>query len=353
MKIGIYTLKFHTNYGGILQAYALQCVLRKNGHDVVFLQKKKTGNIRSFLMDVCQPLYIQIGYLLPFLWEAQKAYRERAFLTFIKNNFSFINIEDVKNGNIPNLDCIVVGSDQVWRPWNKSKETDFSFFLDFAKDLTGIRRVGYSISFGQDKWGYKLNDTEKIKKLVEKFDMLSVREEDGVRICKDYLGVNAVQLIDPTLLLKKEDYVAVIKDCSIEKHAFVSYILDEDKEKNNVIISLEKIYGNVFKANAHTMPLPSIEKWISSFLGAERIITDSFHGTIFSINFNIPFVVLQNGKRGNSRLLSVLKKFNLSERLVETPIQAIDVFRTEINWNYVNSILQQERTSAMYFLSKI
>lgn len=353
MKIGIYTLKFHTNYGGILQAYALQCVLRKMGHDVFFLQKNRTKNFRILLTDACQPIFVQFGHLLPFLYEAKKAYSERAFLRFVKNNFRFISIEDVRNGNIPDLDCIVVGSDQVWRPWSKSKETDFTFFLDFAKDLIGLKRVGYSISFGQDRWGYNLNDTDKIKLLVEKFDMLSVREEDGVRICKDYLGVNALQLIDPTLLLKKEDYAALIKGFNIEKHAIVSYILDDDYEKTNLIISLEKIYGKVFKANAHTMPLPSIEKWISSFLGAERIITDSFHGTIFSINFNIPFVVLQNGKRGNSRLFSVLKKFNLLERMVETPEQAKEVFHKKINWKYVNSILHKERTTALQFLNKI
>lgn len=222
----------------------------------------------------------------------------------------------------------VVGSDQVWRPaYFREHATDArNAFLFFAKDWQ-VKRMAYSASFGTDEWEYSKSLTKDIKPLVQKFEFISVREKSGVDLCRQHLGVNAKNTLDPTLLLHKEDYMSLIekKGIEVKKGKLLVYVLDKNEEKKELIEQIAKEKGltpiyigcaeDIFKT-AEERTQPPVEEWLAGFRDAEFIVTDSFHGSVFSILFNKPFVVVANQKRGLARFSSLLGQLNLMDHLL-------------------------------------
>lgn len=336
MRIGILTLPLHTNYGGILQAYALQTVLERMGHEVVVID---------------QPY----GWMLP-LWKRPLVYTKRVIKKCIlrqkktvileerkrKEEFPIVSqhiqrfiekyihrkvvnsLNEIQEGD---FDAIVVGSDQIWRPrYNKKIE---NAYLAFAENWN-IKRIAYAASFGTDDWEYTPKQTIACRELLKKFDAVSVREESGVQLCKEHFGVEAQHVLDPTMLLDKEDYIHLIESSNIPKSkgTLFNYILDETPEKRVLIERIVKEKKLIpFKVNSRVeernAPLEeriqlSVEEWLRGFYDAEFVVTDSFHACVFSILFDKPFVVIGNKKRGMARFDSLLKLFHLENRMVST-----------------------------------
>lgn len=330
MRIGIITLPLHTNYGGILQAYALQTVLERMGHEVEILEEPheyKRASLKRYIRRVLKKcigkrsVINYEGFMRK--WQPKVAIDIDEFIkTYIHRRI--VKYNSLREGE---YDAFVVGSDQVWRPsYNQHLE---KAFLDFTEDWKDVKRIAYAASFGTDEWEFTNEQTELCKKLVHKFDFVSVREDTAVNLCKEHLGIVATHVLDPTLLLSAGDYQKIIGKVKVSDTSYVfSYLLDESEEKINILndvsnklnlpvkkIKLEKDISKISMSRLKSLKYPSIQEWLASFAQADFVVTDSFHGTVFSIIFNKPFVVLPNKGRGVARFESLLKVVGLENRI--------------------------------------
>lgn len=358
MRIGILTLPLHTNYGGILQAYALQAVLERMGHEVHVIEKKRRPlSIPIQKMPFCYGKRIVkniIGRKCPIFYE-QKYNREQPIIRqntdkFIKKYIHIAEYDDFSDIKESEYDAIVVGSDQVWRPkYFKGKIENA--FLDFAKDWN-IKRIAYAASFGTDKWEYTQEQTERCGELLKLFNFVSVRETSGINLCISHFGVEAELEPDPTMLLAVEDYIQLFKESDTPKSSgtLLYYILNETPAKEAWIKRLADVKGltpfNVkSKSNKITSPLadriqPSVEQWLRGFYDASLIVTDSFHACVFSILFNKTFLVFPNETRGTARIQSLLSSFNMNNRMINIDNSCMEA---SIDWNEINLILQEKK----------
>ena len=363
MNIAIITHPAFTNYGGILQAYALQTILQRLGHEV-----KKV----EFPFDYYHPRMTLGHRLASICKQSLKRYIARQSHTIIdldgygykKSKEAMVHtrtfVEEHINSLIVNdlseirgkFDCFVSGSDQVWRYYGYDQAL-LHYFLDFTKN-DNVKRIGYAVSFGKNKADYPQALQEKCKALAKKFDAISVREDSGIDICKNEFDVYAIKVLDPTLLLSSADYIALLGKEIKPKHHIACYILDESKEKTQMLETASKTFSiPLLYLNALSDPpneyfdwrvQPSVESWLEGIATSDCVITDSFHGCVFSIIFNKPFWAIANKERGLDRFLSLLKMFDLEDRLITDKDFKFSL-SNNIDWEHVNQrmvILQQE-----------
>lgn len=356
MRIGILTLPLHTNYGGILQAYALQTVLERMGHEVHVIEKKRRPlSIPIQKMPFCYGKRIVkniIGRKCPIFYE-QKYNREQPIIRqntdkFIKKYIHIAEYDDFSDIKESEYDAIVVGSDQVWRPKYFGLNQIENAYLKFAEGWN-IKRIAYAASFGTDEWEYTPKQTEECGRLLRMFDVVSVREDSAVNLCKKHFGVEAQHVLDPTMLLNREDYIKLfeVADTLKSKGNLLYYILDETEEKKALIkrIADEKgliLFNVKSQSDDINSPVsdriqPPLEQWLRGFYDAEFVVTDSFHACVFSILFNKPFLAVGNTERGMSRFKSLLGSFKLENCFV-TSHESFS-FDENINWCEVNERL--------------
>lgn len=375
MKIGILTQPLHDNYGGLLQAYALKEVLKEMGHQVVIVNRpfkknplwKKYASVAKSKL-IRREIYINIlinQSLRDIISKETKKFRDKYFPEL---SAEIINQKGMKRLNSMGFDAYVVGSDQCWRP--RYSPSIRNYFLDFAVNDKHVKRISYAASFGVSHWEFTEKDTTACKELLQKFDAVSVREDSAINLISDYLGrTDAIHLLDPTMLLSPEQYAKIVEKEQINSSAgdLKVYVLDKTSEKDNIIHIMEdKLHLKAFEVLPHTrlkekkvrkdnvdnFVYPNPALWLRGFKDARFVITDSFHGTVFSILHNIPFIAIGNAQRGMSRFHSLLNLFNLQDRLI-TDFTAIDidqVIEKEIDWQEVNNILELERKKAIDFL---
>ncbi|MCR5496668.1 MAG: polysaccharide pyruvyl transferase family protein [Paludibacteraceae bacterium] len=379
MKIGILTQPIINNYGGILQAWALQNVLKQMGHDPTMIRFCRMEHYHSFEMRLqCIKRFFKncVRVVLGRHWyslpnEVQTSYISQNTKYFVDKYITPISHLIISPSqlkaycNSEKFDAYIVGSDQVWRPMYSPKITNF--FLDFTKNQE-VKRIAYAASFGTNQWEFTATDTKKCAKLARRFDGISVREDSGIRLCKEHLEVNAIQVLDPTLLLKKNDYEELVTKENESPHLgnLFCYVLDKTEEKNNIITTVANKIGltpfstmpsRIFSmGNYHKNKVdcvyPAVTAWLRSFIDAKFVLTDSFHGCAFSILFNKPFIAIGNIQRGQSRFNSLLKLFNLESRLCMNIDQIILELEKPINWESVNEILDREKKKSIQFLCK-
>lgn len=365
MKIAILTLPLHTNYGGILQAYALQTILERVGHEVIVLGKNNHAQLPLWKMPLSYSKRVVKKYVLgnKDVRVFHEQWLNKTFPIISQNTQKFIDKyihyltpTSLNSINPKDFDAIVVGSDQIWRPKYYSKIENA--YLEFAENWN-ISRIAYAASFGTDKWEYTRSQTEKCKGLVQKFNAVSVRESAAVNLCKEHFGINALHVLDPTMLLDKNDYINLFETAKTPTSPgnLLVYILDETAEKTELVNNTAKEKGLVpFRVNSlvnnHNAPLekriqPPIEQWLRGFYDADFVITDSFHACVFSIIFGKPFIAYGNASRGLSRFNSLLKMFSLEDRLtIDSNIRQLQ----DIDWNFIEKKLNHLRIESFNFL---
>lgn len=375
MKIAILTQPLHTNYGGILQAYALQTFLVNNGNQVTIINRdsEKIISLRLLLLRFCSVFkcfirvvflgkkeYVIMNPLSPFYHTIWSGYD---VLPFVKRNIKQSKV--IRSSKYlrsylkrNRFDCIIVGSDQVWRPCYSPCITDF-----FLKGMpNNIVKLAYAASFGTDKWEFTKEQTQECAALVKLFDGVSVREVSAVQLCKKYLEINAEHLLDPTMLLDKEDYIKLFNHIEHPNRGdLFCYILDESSDASCIVESLcqegyEPNYASVKTFPSENNPRPyqlSVEEWLYGIYHAKLVVTDSFHACVFSILFNRPFIVLGNKNRGNARFDSLLAEFNLQERMVDSYQLYIKKKNRLLELNDIYGtieLLRSKRQNALLFL---
>lgn len=375
MKIGIITHPLIYNYGGILQNYALQQVLKEMGHEVYTIDRLTETALKTKVLSLGKRSLLKLSGKKVKLrgWQTKEEFdiinrNTRGFVKqYIKTTESITTNDEIdKLHRKYDFDAYIVGSDQVWRR-NQARGNNLEF-LDFLEDNDNVKKAAYSASFGVSEWEFNEEETKRFQKLAPLFDAISVREDAGVQLCKEYLKVDAQHLVDPTMLVKKDNFISLVEDANIKKSdgELFCYVLDRNKGKNALIEHISDGLGleafEVLPEQNYRMELqddfdinkcvfPKLEKWLRAFMDAEFIITDSFHGTAFSILFNKSFIAIVNKRRGASRFYSLLKTFGLENRVIseEDPIDP-SLIREEIDFTKVNEILSDEREKSMRFL---
>lgn len=364
MKIGILTLPLNINYGGILQAYALQTVLERMGHQVSVFNKRKEYPLpkKRFLV-----------YLKRFVWHYilrkknihvfEEQYQAKVYPVTAQNTLAFVetyihtDYTELSHLNATDFDALIVGSDQIWRPqYYKPIE---NAYLDFAVGWS-VKRIAYAASFGTDHWEYSPRQEAQCKDLARNFEAVSVRESGAVEMVKKHFGIKAEHVVDPTLLLEKEDYIQLIERGNTNKSMgdLLVYVLDETTEKQAFINKIAQDYGLVpFRVNSRAenwqAPLqeriqPPVEQWLRGFYDAKVIITDSFHACVFSIIFQKPFMVFGNPARGLSRLKSLLEPLGLMNNIISSDSK--DNASCNVNYQHVEQEIKKYKEKSLDFL---
>ena len=373
MKIGILTLPLHTNYGGIIQNYALQTFLKNMGHEVYTININRP-NVKLNLIKA--PFSITKRLINKFLYNKkgeifiekrinkEKKVIEQYVRVFINKNIQltkvFLYKKELKEINYLNFDAIVVGSDQVWRPSYCYPDIE-TYFLDFVKN-TKIKKIAYSVSFGNNEIEYSNSHKKKCAKLIEQFDFVSVREYEGLEIIKRN-GWNCKNMpvctVDPTLLLSQDEYIKLAKGFSDELNGDIFYyILDPSEFKDKLLNKITKeLDYKAFTVHIHDIDKrikPPLELWLQAFNKAKYVFTDSFHGCVFSIIFRKPFIVVANQERGISRFDSILKKFHLENRIIKSEEDYNYKLLNEIiDWNEIDKRINEEKELAIKIFKQL
>lgn len=354
MRIGILTLPIGHNYGGILQNFALQYVLRRLGHKPITFAKGGTYTYRKYYVwKVLESLRLYKGELpLKPMWQQRRVTWYRINWKFIFRNINVTSPQIVLDEELPSrlkLDAVIVGSDQVWRPDYYRKIDEM--FLSFVPENSVIKRITYGASFGVREWRFTDEQTQQCRALIKKFDKVSVRELDGVKLCRDYFGVDSVCVLDPTLLVPRHEYERLCRKLrKPEKEYICAYILDcndEIKARLEDIAKHRKMGLKIFSADTNCTL--SVEEWIAMFRDAGMVITDSFHGSVFSVIFQKEFYSITNMSRGGSRFVSLLSQLGLQYRLFDS-VQSLDFNIPATDWADVASKLDALKQSSLDYL---
>lgn len=368
-KIGIINFQYSDhNYGAVLQAVALENVLKQLGEDSEHINyipatKNKT-NIKQIIIK-----------LLDVIGLKSLIYRALNKKVLIKNKVTGSEIfEDFRTNYLNrtkgfhsitelmelanSYTAVIVGSDQVWRPkmYSDPKEVDV-YFLSFISQQT--KKISYAASFGVDRWEYDKNDniTNKVQNYLKEFNSVSVREKSGVGICSNIFDIEAEHVLDPTLLLGREFFDTLIQDKKKSAQNTISYYkLDLSESFMLGLEHLNKITGykpnNIYykDLNNGIYEYYPVSDWLSMINSSSIVITDSFHCVCFSILFKKNFYCCLNKERGASRLESLLNELGLEDRLISeedlTKINAID----HIDYSSVDDILNKLRRKSLSFL---
>lgn len=376
MKLGILTLVPYDNYGGILQGYALQTVLERMGHDVTIMRTKLynwvslKNKILRFVWWV-KDRYVKrkagISCLVPGTYLDYRVARIKPFIDMhIHFTREFSSTSDLyRFQDKSQYDGFVVGSDQTWRPCLSPDL--YHMFCDFLPASSHKLRIAYAASFGVDTNEFSDVQLGICKPLIKKFQAISVREESGVKLCKDMFGVEAKHVLDPTMLLNKEDYLELIKDYHpLNEHVdLMQYMFFFNHEENAIIAKTSSLL-NMKPVNLMTKyflnqvqdksQLPDaqflpVEEWIYAYSRAKFVLTDSFHGTVFCIIFNVPFLCVS--PVAIARFKSLLKVYGLEDRLVMKESEVTkDLLEKPIDWEKVNSVREVLKKQSLDFLKK-
>lgn len=374
MKIAILTQPLHNNYGGLIQNYALQKVLKDMGFEVETVNWK-SGTFHPFKDWIWRMKRSVLSYVIrgidkPAYYLSKREVRIISENTrnFIEQNISLCPVFVTKPETFKAIDkrygydTYIVGSDQVWRPQYNPMQT--SMFLDFLT-RDNVKRIAYAASFGTSEWTFDANLTKICSQLAQKFDFISVREKSGIDLCRQHLGIEAKQALDPTLLLDRGDYEKLIgNNDSPSQGDLFYYFLDQNEEKMLILNTMAntmkmkpftvmpKILAQnrtrgVVKKHIEDCVFKPVTDWLKGFMDSKMVVIDSFHGAAFAIIFNKPFWVIGNKQRGNTRFESLLNLFGLQERFIDNLSLLNRNWDTPIDWDKVNIIRKKEAEKSL------
>ena len=344
MNIGILTQPLRSNYGGLLQAYALLLTLRRMGHNPIVLNRRNEWpSLREYIYRIVSVLkcifriYIknekQWIITNPFNVEYCPVRKNSQASNSPTNDFigKYISLTTqlhssnalLRNVKRKKIDCLIVGSDQVWRQAYSPKITDY--FLDFLCPRLHVKKIAYAASFGLEHTDISSDLLPICRRKIKEFDAVSIREHSATSILKNEFDCIGQQVLDPTMLLSSNDYDAIIGEEGIKRSntGVVSYILDSTPEKDRIISHIcTRTSCTEFRMqssegkNSGNGIIPTVETWLQAIRDAEFVVTDSFHGCVFSIIFRKPFVAIANTERGSDRFSTLLNDLALTNRLI-------------------------------------
>lgn len=365
MKIGVITLHRVRNYGSSLQTLATQNFIENNGAKVEIIDyyperytslgllkrlknKSETLKNNKILLLVAQAI-ISISYL------RKKLVFDSFLKKYIKLSQKTYRSEEELTADIPDADAYCTGSDQVWNShWNEG--VDRPLYLSFVPD--DKYKFSYAASIGNEKLSNE--EAAQVAPLLSSYNHITVRENVGVDVIED-LGLNAQQVLDPTLLFTGDEWHKYTSDKYKNKKYIVTYNLHHDKRIDEFATALGRKYGcKVYNIsyNIHDIIRKGTLKWcprIEEYLGlirdAECVVTDSFHATVFSILFHTKFFVIYP-EEASSRLRSILSLTNLEAQGFED-IPDIEISEKMIDFTNADKTLEAERKKSRNYFAQV
>ena len=320
-KIAILNLQVDDNYGGHLQRYALIRILQDMGFEVVHLNTRFSGSKKSVIKQlkggikrlVLYPYYAFVtgkDLILKYYLRHEPA-TEAFYDKYIPHTKRIYSKEELSR--YIDYDYFIVGSDQVWRKSIAAEYGLFTYLFDYLP--LDKKRIAYGASMGTDKSEMTEEEIVRFRDLYSRFTVASVREKSGLDLLASYGCYNPKPewVLDPTLLLMREDYEHVIlsgRTVPLKEKIFY-YILDMNEQKETTIQAKARereMDYRIWDKDANC----TVEQWLRSFRDAELVITDSFHGLVFSLIFNKPFCLLRNEFRGNARFDSIAEQLGVN-----------------------------------------
>lgn len=361
MKIGILTYHFANNYGAVLQAYSIQHVLQSMGHNVEiinFCSKKQKNNNSLFEKNNSFNSCIKNIIRLPHYFGRKR--RINSFNEFRKKFFNlskcYCSAEEAIAFSEKNYDIIVVGSDQVWNP----KLVDFNNIYYMISNIH-IPVYTYGVSLG--------NATEdiltKYEHFILKFKKISVREEESIKILKKInSNINAVEVIDPTLLLNRDFFKKIAIKPKNKNDYIICYFLGRKntiKLKKAVNFIADRFNLDVYYINANygitsygrnVINDCSPQEFLGYLKNAKLVCTNSFHAVALSIQFKIPFYTFETDIK-DTRKRNLLKKMNLLDRIIEH-FEVSHIYDYDLNANIeIDKSLEYYRITSIEFLQNM
>lgn len=384
MKIGVITFVKCDNYGAELQAFALQWKLNSLGYDteVINLEKKnidmkrnpdvivgaikqriKKDGIKAIISifrkikETRKRVADEIAY--KDLDERKHKLFELFFEKKIKHSDKYYSLDDITTASDLEYDIYIAGSDQIWN-YIHTDRLDV-YFLMFANKFHA-KKISYAASISIYDIPRKLRSIYKT--YFENIDYISVRELHGAELVRKYSNKRAEVVLDPTFLLSKEDWIRnVAHDVPVDGDYLLIYTLSGSQHIRSKAHCIAKKMGlkvvNI-KSNYSKEPEDGTihfyeigpAEWVGLWSKAKYVVTDSFHGTAFSINFNIPFTTLVNpNSMMNSRVLSILKITELEQRIIYDTFSGDNtILPTVVDFTRSNQILKEWREKSLTFL---
>jgi len=372
-KIGIITIFNVNNYGAELQTFALHYKLKSLGYDneiinYLFFKNSKYKSERESesVLNVSKIRTLKDFVLKCFdkyscLANPQVAKRRKErFDNFYKNNVCLSKVYDsfsaLYNADLE-YDTLIVGSDQVWNPSNNTNLAPY--FLTFAKK--GMKKISYASSFGVNK--IPTSYFSVYKDWLHNIDFLSTRESDGIKIIKEITGRDATHVLDPTLLLSKQEWEKLSVPYSSNEPYILLFVFKNSKYITDFAAYLQRKTGyKIIRICKNEMRVDSDDKILNirdfgplEFLGlyksASLVLTSSFHGTVFSLIFEKPFyTITPANKDNNSRQDGLLSLVELSSRLIKEDEKFPDLNNMEIDFIRTKKIIDREREKSINFL---
>lgn len=338
----IFGCTLNNNYGSIMTYYALYKVIKDNGYNVAL---------------TCNPYDSREDHAVKFC-------KENTDLAIALRRLEYNKYCDM-------TDTLLLGSDQVWN-YNLFKSSfDKMFYFDF--DNQNLKKISYAASFGFDYFNGLLgsqNETFEIKQLLNRFDYLAVREDDGQKICKNVFDLDAKWVIDPVFLLDESQYIELANKAKNkpQKAYITSYFLNADEEYNNLLTLVSKELGlpmvnmitghpNRFDKQRELSIEPvcenlSMEEWLYNIKNSEFVVTNSYHCLCFSIIFKKKFIIIQK-KWAPSRIKSLLNLLGLQDRLISSFDEINDktyLLKDEIDYAAVGTRLTKSSDDSLKWL---
>lgn len=358
LKVALLNLYYDNNYGGNLQRYALVTVLQRIGCDVTYIYMRQNWNNRSwgYWLKKTTKQFVKHYILLRkkesvFLWREENSFYVKSIGATLPFMERYIPHSSVIYGEIglrrfvrlSKFDAFVVGSDQVWRHQFTRRYGVSMWFLGFLPKNYSGKRIAYGASFGVEEVEFTKEEQDFIKPLYGRFDAVSVRELSGLGLLQRYgwISPQAQCVLDPTLLLRTEDYIKLIEASETKPllGKMLCYVLDWTEEKERVVSELsQQLHMEPTFCSIKGTEQVSVEQWLRYFYEADFVVTDSYHGFVFSVVFNKPYRVFNNSFRGGTRFDSLFRILNLSNN------------GESVDWGRVNEIVDEWRANSTAFL---
>lgn len=354
-KAYLLTIHYINNYGSVLQTFASQKYFDLHGYNCSVINYTRENATREGVYKEFFQIYRNckdvrafkpLAFLLAKRAEIRFVNKSRLFDNF---RSEYINLTKRVNKEQLYSDfdedaLFIVGSDQTWNyEYNGGLLPEY--YLSFVKKG---EKISFASSIGKEY--FECSEVEDVKQLLSSFRFITVRENSAVEALKEIGIDNSIHILDPTLLLTKKDWIENLKLKETES----DYILLYQLNHNNALVEFARqlsvltglriirIHTFDFKDRINDLRNVSPESFCQLFLCARYIITDSFHGTAFSINFNKDFFAFQPPKY-STRIKSILELCKLEDRLVTKPGLVSSYFDMKINYEEVKKILQKER----------
>lgn len=372
MKIGILTLYYKNyNYGGLLQAYALQKFIANLGSEteqISYVRDKRKlwkKKIKALITND-KGVFSLIRVRLNMIFYRQKLENDEQYINTMKKFDNFMDMiphscctDSINAKKVFNeYDCVVVGSDQVWNPLFVSDD----FFLPCVN--SNVLKMSYAASIRVSS--LEKNDKKRIKEYLERFQYISVREDKAKRLLES-IGIDkAIDVLpDPTFLLKVDEWRELEKKselCIKEKYILLYLV------RNKVSIKLAENFANKkgYKIIQIQDPGYYIKKSVNEIKlkqgigpidfiylidNAELVLANSFHGTAFSFIFNKPFYVY--GNQTDDRKITLLKKMKLEDRLIDEKFNFEKEGSLCLDFSTANKIMELERENVIQKFNEI